>query len=192
MVRKPRWRTRDIRSLIYPRYGYPWCTRPSTQALLYLVPSKYLFLSSSRAHSSEITFFLYNPRWKFALQTEISGKYFFVFFLSFFYHSSFRKDHFTVLSLKFGTQDFTDPSLLYIRRTPTGLSLWFRLNKCFWYPAVIPFVSYIGVYHKWYSFLAVLVSWKQILSIRVSNGYLFQWNHTSVQTYFCLKNLWIN
>ena len=56
MVRKPRWRTRDIRSLIYPRYGYPWCTRPSTQALLYLVPSKYLFLSSSRAHSSEITF----------------------------------------------------------------------------------------------------------------------------------------
>ena len=55
MVRKPRWRTRDIRSLIYPRYGYPWCTRPSTQALLYLVPSKYLFLSSSRAHSSEIT-----------------------------------------------------------------------------------------------------------------------------------------
>ena len=56
MVRKPRWRTRDIRSLIYPQYGYPWCTRPSTQALLYLVPSKYLCLSSSRAHSSEITF----------------------------------------------------------------------------------------------------------------------------------------
>ena len=56
MVRKPRWRTRDIRSLIYPRYGYPWCTRPSTQALLYLVPSKYLFLPSLRAHSSEITY----------------------------------------------------------------------------------------------------------------------------------------
>ena len=37
------------------RYGYPWCTRPSTQALLYLVPSKYIFLPSSRAHSSEIT-----------------------------------------------------------------------------------------------------------------------------------------
>ena len=57
MVRKPRWRTRDIRSRIYPRYGYPWCNRPSTQALLYLVSSKYLFLSSSRAHSSEITFY---------------------------------------------------------------------------------------------------------------------------------------
>ena len=33
----------------------------------------------------------------------------FVFFLYFFYHFSFRKDQFTVLSLKFGTQDFTDP-----------------------------------------------------------------------------------
>ena len=61
MVRKPRWRTRDIRSFIYPRYGYPWCTRPSTQALLYLVPSKYLFLPSSRAHSSEITFIICFP-----------------------------------------------------------------------------------------------------------------------------------
>ena len=30
----------------------------------------------------------------------------FVFFLYFFYHSSCRKDQFTVLSLKFGTQDF--------------------------------------------------------------------------------------
>ena len=62
MVRKPRWRTRDIRSLIYPRYGYPWCTRPSTKALLYLVPSKYLFLSSSRAHLSEITFVHREPQ----------------------------------------------------------------------------------------------------------------------------------
>ena len=42
-------------AFIYPRYGYPWCTRSSTQALLYLVPAKYLFLPSSRAHSSEIT-----------------------------------------------------------------------------------------------------------------------------------------
>ena len=33
----------------------------------------------------------------------------FVFFIYFFYHSSCRKDHFTVLNLKFGTQDFTDP-----------------------------------------------------------------------------------
>ena len=32
----------------------------------------------------------------------------FVFFIYFFYHSSCRKDHFTVLNLKFGTQDFTD------------------------------------------------------------------------------------
>ena len=33
----------------------------------------------------------------------------FVFFLYFFYHSSCRKDQFTVSNLKFGTQDFTDP-----------------------------------------------------------------------------------
>ena len=39
--------------------------------------------------------------------------------------SSYRKDQFTGLSLKFGTQDFTYPRLLKIRRTLTGLSLWF-------------------------------------------------------------------
>ena len=59
LARKPRWRTRDIHSLYTPDYtpdGYQWCTRRSTQVLLYLVPSKYLFLPSSQAHSSEITF----------------------------------------------------------------------------------------------------------------------------------------
>ena len=35
------------------------------------------------------------------------------------------------LSLKFVTQDFTDPGLLKIRRSLTGLSLWFCLHKCF-------------------------------------------------------------
>ena len=55
----------------------------------------------------------------------------FVFFIYFFYHSSCRKDHFTVFNLKFGTQDFTDPGLLNIRRTLTGLSLWFCPHKCF-------------------------------------------------------------
>ena len=93
-------------------------------------------------------FIFYDSRWRFVLQTEISGKYisplYFCFLSLFFYHSSCRKDHFTVLSLKFGTQDFTDPGLLKIRRTHTGLSLWFCLHKCFWYPGVIPFVSYIG------------------------------------------------
>ena len=43
------------------------------------------------------------------------------------------KNQFTVLSLKFGTQDFTDPGLLKIRRTLTGLSLWFGLHECFRY-----------------------------------------------------------
>ena len=61
----------------------------------------------------------------------------FVFFLYFFYHSSCRKDQFTVFSLKYGTQDFTDFTillgLLKIRWTLTGLSLWFCLHNCFWY-----------------------------------------------------------
>ena len=37
-------------------------------------------------------------------------RFIFVFFLYFFYNSSCRKDQFTVLSLKFGSQDFTDPA----------------------------------------------------------------------------------
>ena len=52
-------------------------------------------------------------------------------FIYFFYHSSCRKDQFTVLNWKFGTQDFTDPDLLKIQRTLTGLLLWFCLHKCF-------------------------------------------------------------
>ena len=61
--------------------------------------------------ATQITFNGDSPRWRFVLQTEISGKYIsplffvfftFVFFLYFFYHSCCRKDHFTVLSIKFG------------------------------------------------------------------------------------------
>ena len=63
------------------------------------------------------------------------GKYhspfYFVFFLYFFYHSFCRKDQFTVLILKFGIEDFTDPGLLKIWLTLNGLSLWFCLQKCF-------------------------------------------------------------
>ena len=58
----------------------------------------------------------------------------FVFFPYFFHHTSCRKDQFTVLILKFGTQDFTDftdPGLLDIQPTLTDLSLWFCLHKCF-------------------------------------------------------------
>ena len=56
MVQKPRWHWSGISSFIYPWCGYPWCPWPSTQALLYLLPSKYLFLPSLQAHSSEKTF----------------------------------------------------------------------------------------------------------------------------------------
>ena len=56
----------------------------------------------------------------------------FLFFLYFFYHSSCRKDHFTVLNLTFGTQDFTDPGLLKIQRTLNGLSLWFCIIELFY------------------------------------------------------------
>ena len=44
-------------------------------------------------------------------RADIIYHFIFNFFLYFFYHSSCRKDQFTVLSLKFGTQDFTDPGL---------------------------------------------------------------------------------
>ena len=62
----------------------------------------------------------------------------FVFFLYFFYHSSCHKDQFTVLSLKFGILDFTDPGLLKIRLSLAGLLLWFLpsqvlLRSCNWY-----------------------------------------------------------
>ena len=39
--------------------------------------------------------------------------------------SSCHKDQFTVVGLKFGTQNFIYPRLLKIRRTLTGLSSWF-------------------------------------------------------------------
>ena len=45
------------------------------------------------------------------------------------YHSTCRKDQFTILSLKFGTQDFTDPGLLKIRRTLTKFVVVVLLYK---------------------------------------------------------------
>ena len=88
----------------------------------------YVFKSRiCNVHLLSVLFFLYSPRRRFMLQTEIWSKYnsplyFLVFFVLFFYHSSCREDQFTVLSLKFGTQDcFTDPGLLKIRRLLIGL-----------------------------------------------------------------------
>ena len=58
-------------------------------------------------------------------QTEISiHQFIIVSSLYFFHHSSCPKD-------QFGTQDFTDPGLLKIRLTLTGLLSWFCLHKCF-------------------------------------------------------------
>jgi len=53
--------------------------------------------------------------------------------LYFFYHSSCRKDQFIVVILKFGTytEDLTDPGLLKIWLTLTGLSLWQLLSQGF-------------------------------------------------------------
>ena len=69
---------------------------------------------------------------KLKYRADNSPLYFCFLFLYFFYHSSCRKDQFTVFSLKFGFQDFTDPALVNIRRTLPGLSLWFCLHKCSW------------------------------------------------------------
>ena len=40
---------------LYTPTPLPMIPRPGTQAVLYLVPTKYLFQSSSPAHSTEIT-----------------------------------------------------------------------------------------------------------------------------------------
>ena len=78
-------------------------------------------------------------------RANITHHFIFVFFVYFSYHSSCPKDQFNVLNLKFGTQDFADPGLLKIRRTLTGLSLWFCLHGCFhwhqWQENVIPTLS---------------------------------------------------
>ena len=82
----------------------------------------------------------------------------FVFFLYFFYHSFCRKDQFTVLSLKFGTQDFNwsrstkdpvDPHWFVVVVLPCvcvlQVFLWMRylIFSCF---AILPFQNDI---HEW-------------------------------------------
>ena len=130
----------------------------------------------------------------------------FSFFLFFPYHSSCRKDQFTVLSLKFGTQDFTDPGLQKIRWTLTGLSLWFRLVfVCYWVFlwmrylilscfAILPFQNDI---HGWSNssvwrkksikkkMLMALLQKHVWESVRVGKGKTktnFRWTHRDVVT----------
>ena len=64
-------------------------------------------------------------------RANIIHHFIFVVFIYIFNHSSYRKNQFTVLSLKSGTQDFTDPRLLKIQWTLTGLSLWFAFTSVF-------------------------------------------------------------
>ena len=68
------------------------------------------FLENGESPWGQATMYLfsvcfYSPRWRFVLQTEISGKYnspfYFCFLLYFSFHSSCRKDQFIVLILKF-------------------------------------------------------------------------------------------
>ena len=51
-------------------------------------------------------------------RANIINNFIFVFFVYFLHYSSCRKDQFTVLILKFGTQDFTNPGLQKIRPDP--------------------------------------------------------------------------
>ena len=81
------------------------------------------------------SFFFYSLRSRFVLQTEIYRAniiHHFILLSSFFTVSitlpAVRIS--AVLNLKSGSQDFTDPGLLKIRRTLTGLSLWFCFHKC--------------------------------------------------------------
>ena len=53
----------------------------------------------------------------------------FVFFIFSIPLPAVIKDQFTALIIKFVIEDFTDPGLLKIRLTTTGLLLWFCLYK---------------------------------------------------------------
>ena len=80
------------------------------------------------------SFFFHSPRWRFVLQIEISGKYnspLYFCFLSLFFSITLPAVRISLKFFKCGTQDFTDPGLLKIRRTLTGLSLWICPHKCF-------------------------------------------------------------
>ena len=105
----------------------------------------YHFLFAMYSNLAYVTFIFYPSGIHFSFIAPVEGlcckqkyraniihHFIFVLFHYFFYHSSRPKDQFTILSLKFVTQDFTDPGLLKIRRTLTGLSLWFCLHKCRW------------------------------------------------------------
>ena len=98
----------------------------SKVTLIFLVAYHFLFAMYFFSHLSTFIFFCIH----FSFRAPVEGlcckpkyranfihHFIFVPFLYFFYHSSCSKDQFTVLSLKFGTQDFTDPDLLKIRRT---------------------------------------------------------------------------
>ena len=50
-------------------------------------------------------------------------------------------------NLKFGIEDFTDPGLLKIRLTLTGLSWWFCLRNCFSYSHYFKQLDYVKKNH---------------------------------------------
>ena len=96
---------------------------------LHCFSSSFFLFSFSSSVSSLFFLFTSHHSPLFPKERHVIQHFIFVFFIYFLYHSSCRKDQFTVLNLKFGTQDFTDPGLLKIRWTLTGLSLWFCLHK---------------------------------------------------------------
>ena len=58
---------------------------------------------------------------------------------------------YTVLILKFGIKDFTDPGLLKIRLTLTSLSFWFCLQRCLWFPVLfLTCLNFTKVWHRTY------------------------------------------
>ena len=106
---------------------------------IFLVAYHLLFVMYSNLAYAAFIFYLYSfffhsPRWRFVLQIEISAKYnspLYFCFLSLFFSITLPAVRISLKFFKCGTQDFTDPGLLKIRRTLTGLSLWICLHKCF-------------------------------------------------------------
>ena len=122
---------------------------------LHCFSSSFFLFSFSSSVSS--LFFLFTSHYSplFPKERHVIQHFIFIFFIYFLYHSSCRKDQFTLLNLKFDTQDFTDPGLLKLRWTLTGLSLCFCLHKCSWYSGY-PCITHAVV--KW-----VVRKWNKLL-----------------------------
>ena len=115
--------------------NFGWMDRTQWPLVTFIFLVAYHFLFAMYSNLANVTFifylnsfFFYSPRWRFVLQTEISGKYnsplYFCSLSLFFYHSSRCKDQFTVLSLRFDSFHLPDT----LGREASGVLRWIAPN----------------------------------------------------------------